>query len=165
MARALIVGCGCRGRALGEALLGAGWQVRGTTRSEAKASAIERTGIDPTTADPDSPATILDQLDGVTLIYWLMGSASGEGDAVEALHTSRLDSLVAKLVDTPVRGLVYEGAGSVERGVLREGAGLVREAHERWRIPVEITSSPTAEWDRWLEEMVAAAERLLNPSR
>jgi nucleoside-diphosphate-sugar epimerase len=161
MARALIVGCGCRGRALGEALLAADWQVRGSTRSEAAASAIERVGIEAAIADPDSLATILDQLDGVTLIYWLMGSASGERDAIQALHSSRLETLFAKFVDTPVRGFVYEGGGSVDRGLLREGARLAREAHERWRIPVEITSSPPAEWDRWLEEMVAAAERLL----
>ena len=35
MARALIVGCGCRGRELGSALAAAGWQVRGTTRDPA----------------------------------------------------------------------------------------------------------------------------------
>jgi hypothetical protein len=90
-----------------------------------------------------------------------MGSASGERDAIAALHTSRLESLLAKLVETPVRGFVYEGAGSVDRGLLREGARLAREAHERWRIPVGVTSSPPAEWERWLEEMVAAAERVL----
>ena len=32
MARALIVGCGCRGRELGRELLAEGWQVRGTSR-------------------------------------------------------------------------------------------------------------------------------------
>ena len=53
MARALIVGCGCRGRALGRALLDAGWQVRGTTRSGDRAAAIEAEGIEAAVADPD----------------------------------------------------------------------------------------------------------------
>ena len=34
MARALIVGCGCRGRLLGKELLAQGWAVRGTSRRE-----------------------------------------------------------------------------------------------------------------------------------
>jgi uncharacterized protein YbjT (DUF2867 family) len=162
MARALIVGCGCRGRAIGEALLGAGWQVRGTSRSEERAAAIGRAGIEPAVADPELLATILDQLDGVTLVYWLMGSAEGASDAVAALNGPRVESLLAKLVDTPVRGLVYEGVGGVERTALAEGARLVRDAHERWRIPVMVSSTDPADHDFWLEEMVAAAQRLLS---
>ena len=161
MARALIIGCGCRGRALGEALLGAGWQVRGTTRSEAGLEPVEASGIEAAIADPDAPGTILYHLDGVALIYWLLGSAGGEADAVAALHGSRLRSLMAKLVDTPVRGFVYEGAGSVERDVLAEGARGVNDARERWRIPVTVTTTEPADHDSWLEEMVAAAQRLL----
>jgi nucleoside-diphosphate-sugar epimerase len=161
MARALIVGCGCRGRVLGESLLAASWQVRGTSRSQAGAEAIEGAGIEAAIADPDALATILDHLDGVTLIYWLMGSASGQSAAIRTLHTSRLDSLLAKLIETPVRGFVYEGAGSVDRDLLRQGARLATEAHARWRIPVDVTSSSPGKWERWLEEMVAAAERLL----
>jgi hypothetical protein len=39
--------------------------------------------------------------------------------------------LFEKLVDTPVRGVVYE------RG-LPEGEAIARDAAERWRIPVEL---------------------------
>jgi uncharacterized protein YbjT (DUF2867 family) len=161
MARALIVGCGCRGSALGEALLGAGWQVRGTTRSEGSCGAMEAAGIETVIADPDRLATILDHLDGVTLVYWLLGFARGEPDAVGALHGPRLEGLLAKLVDTPVRGFVYEGAGDVDRTLLGDGARLVREAHERWRIPVEVTTTEPGEREPWLEEMLAAAQRLI----
>lgn len=158
MARALIIGCGCRGRALGEALLGAGWHVRGTTRSEAGIEAIEEAGIEAAIADPDAPGTILHHLDGVALIYWLMGAAEGDAGTVAALHGSRLKSLMARLVDTPVRGFVYEGAG---RKALGEGARVVSDAHERWRIPVEITRTDPTGHGPWLEEMVAAAQRML----
>jgi len=45
LARALIVGCGCRGRELGSELAGLGWQVRGTSRTEAGLEAIEAAGF------------------------------------------------------------------------------------------------------------------------
>ena len=38
--------------------------------------------------------------------------------------------LFEKLVDTPVRGVVYERAG--------EGEAIAQDAAERWRIPVEV---------------------------
>jgi hypothetical protein len=135
--------------------------VRGTTRSETGLERVEAAGIEAVIADPDAPGTILHPLDGVALIYWLLGSADGDGDAVAALHGSRLKSLMARLVDTPVRGFVYEGAGSVEGDVLAEGMRSVRDAHERWRIPVTVTATDPADHDPWLEEMVAAAQRLL----
>ena len=39
--------------------------------------------------------------------------------------------LFEKLVDTPVRGVVYEAA-------LEEGRDIADDASERWRIPVEV---------------------------
>ena len=50
MARALIVGCGCRGRMLGERLLADGWAVRGTSRREEGLDAIREAGIEPAIA-------------------------------------------------------------------------------------------------------------------
>ena len=44
--------------------------------------------------------------------------------------------LCEKLVDTPVRGLVYEGAGSLPDEVLAGGAEIVRRAAATWNIPV-----------------------------
>jgi uncharacterized protein YbjT (DUF2867 family) len=161
VARALIVGCGCRGRELGKALLGAGWQVRGTTRDPDRADAIEAAGIEAATADPDRAATILDQVRDVTLIFWLLGSAVGEPDAVAAIHGPRLERVLSEIVDTPVRGFVYEGAGSVEPRYGERGAAIVRAAGERWRIPVVVTGTSPADLDLWLEEMLAAARELI----
>jgi uncharacterized protein YbjT (DUF2867 family) len=59
VARALIVGCGCRGRQLGERLLAEGWAVRGTSRREEGLEPIAAAGIEPALADPDRPGTIL----------------------------------------------------------------------------------------------------------
>ena len=37
-----------------------------------------------------------------------MGTASGIPESLAALHGPRLQTLLEKLVDTPVRGVVYE---------------------------------------------------------
>ena len=78
MARVLIVGCGCRGQALARDLRAAGHAVRGTTRDPARAPAIAAAGAEPYVGDPDRIATLMDALSGVTILCWLMGSASGD---------------------------------------------------------------------------------------
>jgi uncharacterized protein YbjT (DUF2867 family) len=142
LARALIVGCGCRGRELGAGLLEQGWSVRGTSRCEEGLAAIEAVGIEPALADPGSPATVLDLVADVTAVYWLLGSASGEPENLAAIHGSRLERLLERLVETPVRRFVYEAYGSVAPEILASGAALVERAAETWRIPVEILRSP-----------------------
>jgi uncharacterized protein YbjT (DUF2867 family) len=138
LARALIVGCGCRGRALGGRLLADGWAVRGTSRREEGLAAIEAAGIEPALADPERPATVLDLVGDVAAVHWLLGSATGEPENLAAIHGPRLERLLERLVETPVRRFVYEAAGSVDPEVLAGGAAIVRAAGERWRIPVEI---------------------------
>jgi hypothetical protein len=54
--------------------------------------------------------------------------------------------LFEKLVDTPVRGVVYEAA-------LPEGRAIAHDASERWRIPLEVLE-PAG-------DAKAAVERLL----
>jgi uncharacterized protein YbjT (DUF2867 family) len=161
MARALIVGCGCRGRALGGSLLAEGWAVRGTTRHERRLPAIERAGIEPALADPDRPGTVLDLVADVAVVVWLLASAAGEPEPVAALHGPRLQRLLERLVDTPVRGFVYEAAGEGDAKVLREGGQLVRRAAATWRIPVEIVEADPVRDADWLRAMGAAAARLV----
>jgi uncharacterized protein YbjT (DUF2867 family) len=138
VARALIVGCGCRGRLLGERLLAEGWQVRGTSRRAEGLMPIEATGIEPALADPERPATVLDLIDDVATVYWLLGSAGGPGENLEAVHGPQLEHLLERLVETPVRRFVYEGVGSVDPAILERGASIVRAAGERWRIPITV---------------------------
>jgi uncharacterized protein YbjT (DUF2867 family) len=138
VARALIVGCGCRGRELGGRLLEEGWAVRGTSRREEGLAAIEEAGIEPALADPDQPATLLDLVGDVTAVYWLLGSATGSAENLEAIHGPRLERFLERLVETPVRLFVFEATGSVDPAVLGRGADAVRTASETWRIPVEI---------------------------
>jgi hypothetical protein len=163
LARALIVGCGCRGRELGRALIDRGWVVRGTTRDEGATGAIEEAGIEPVVADPDRIGTVLEAIEGVALIYWLLGSAVGEPEAVAALHGPRLERLLEEIVDTPVRGFVYEVTGWTESAVLVRALRALQEAGERWRIPFEVVDADPAELELWLEGMLGAAAELISP--
>jgi nucleoside-diphosphate-sugar epimerase len=161
LARAYIIGCGCRGSTLGRRLHHAGWQVRGTTRDPQNSDVILEAGLEAVVADPDRVGTVLEHVGDVTVLFWLMGSAAGEPELREALHGPRLERLLAELVDTPVRGVVYEAAGSVPPEHLERGAALVRAAAERWRIPAEVVDEDPGDWEGWLEEMLAATERLI----
>ena len=126
MARVLIVGCGCRGQALARDLVAAGHVVRGTTRDPARADAIAAAGAEPYVGDPDRIGTLMGALAGVTVVCWLLGAVPDPD-----LHGGRLRMLFEKLVDTPVRGVVYERA-------LPQGEAIARDAAERWRIPVAV---------------------------
>lgn len=130
MARALIVGCGCRGRQLGGQLLADGWAVRGTSRRQEGLEAIEAAGIEPAQADPDRPGSILELVGDVTVLVLLLGSLEGSEEELAAIHGPRLERLMEHLVETPVRGVAYEGT---------EGGGeIVQAAARTWRIPVKL---------------------------
>jgi hypothetical protein len=156
VARVLIVGCGCRGQALGAAL--GDHAVRGTTRDPARLAGLEGADIEGVVADPDRLATLVPALAGVTIVCWLMGSADGSPD----VNGSRLATLMEHLVDTPVRGLVYEAAGTTDANVLSQGAEIVRDASQTWHIPVEIVDADPASHEDWLAQMNAAVDRLLS---
>lgn len=160
MARALIVGCGCHGRELGAELAGLGWRVRGTSRRPEGLTAIEAAGIESAPADPDRAGTVLELCGDIAVVVWLLGSARGEREAVSAIHGPRLESLLAKLVDSPVRGFAYEAVGSVDGPILSAGSKIVEEAAERWRIPVTLLNEERAE-SGWAKRAARAVADLL----
>ena len=161
MARVLIVGCGCRGQALARELVAAGHAVRGTTRDPASFDAIRAAGAEPYLGDPDRIATLMGALTGVTVVCWLLASATGDPEQVRALHDGRLRMLWEKLVDTPVRGVVYEAVGTVDPAALIRGEAVARVAHETWRIPLEYLCADPADPAAWVGAGRAAVDRLL----
>ncbi|HKB51985.1 MAG TPA: hypothetical protein VKC63_11235 [Solirubrobacterales bacterium] len=164
MARALIVGCGCRGRMLGERLLAQGWQVRGTSRHEEGLEAIAAAGIEPALADPARLDTLLDRVGDVTVVVWILGSAEGGDEELAALHGPRLDRMVERLVETPVRGFVYEAAGSVDPILLAHGHESLEAASDRWQIPLStilVDPSDYATWADPIEIWLDAAAHLV----
>jgi hypothetical protein len=142
-----------------------GWAVRGTSRREAGLAEIGEVGIEPALADPGRPGTLVELVGDVTVVCWLLGSAVGEPERIAAIHGSRLERLLEKLVDTPVRGFVYEAAGTVDRSALTVGAALVRAASDRWRIPVEAVGADPGDASSWADAMLAATHGVISTLR
>jgi nucleoside-diphosphate-sugar epimerase len=161
VARILLVGCGCRGRALAAALVERGHAVRGTTRREEARALIEEAGAQAVLADPDRLATLLPHLDGVSVLCWLMGTPAGPPEAAAALHGPRLTSIGEALVDTHVRGLVYEAAGTVPESVAAGGEETVRTLSRTFHMPVEVVRHPPADVSGWVEAVATGVERVL----
>src|SRR3954451_17659038 len=113
--------------------MSAGHPVRGTTRDRARLPELEAAGIEAVVGDPYRLMTLMPHVANTSAMVWLMGSA--EGGDLEALHRTRLQTVLERLVDTPVRGMVYEAAGSARSALLREGAAEVRKAAAIWQMP------------------------------
>ena len=161
MARVLIVGCGCRGQALARELCSEGHAVRGTTRTEARRADIEAAGAECHVGDPDRIGTLTYALDGATILCWLLGSATGPAEQLAALHGTRLQMLLERTVDTTVRGVVYESAGTAPPELLAGGEEAVRRAHETSEIPYAIVREEPVDFPAWLRAARAAVDELL----
>jgi uncharacterized protein YbjT (DUF2867 family) len=161
VARLLIVGGGCRGRSLAREFVADGHAVRITTRGEAGRAAIEASGAECFVGTPDRIGSLRNALAGTTVLCWLLGTASGSPDGLAALHGSRLAMMLSQTIDTTVRGIVYEAAGSVEPSVLAHGASLVTEAALRSSIPFELLEADPAVPEEWLPAALSALRTLL----
>ena len=84
----------------------------------------------PEGVDPDRLATLTPGLEAVTVVCWLFGE-----DAREALHGDRLAALLEYLVDTPVRGFVYERSPAHPGG-----EELVARAERTFRLPAAVVA-------------------------
>jgi uncharacterized protein YbjT (DUF2867 family) len=159
------VGCGCRGRELARCLRADGHAVRGTTRDPIACGALEADGIEPWVGDPDRLGTLTAALESVTVACWLLGGAEGRPDALAALHGSRLRAFCETVVDTTVRGLVYEAAGTVPDALLAGGAEIARDAARTWQIPLRILDADPADRSQWLGAANRAVRELLDAPR
>jgi uncharacterized protein YbjT (DUF2867 family) len=155
------VGCGCRGLELTRALREAGHAVRGTTRDTSRRAEIEAAGAEPFVGDPNLVGTLAPALAHVGVACILLGSATGSAEQLSALHGTRLEMLLGRMLDTTVRGVVYEATGSVDPALLRAGAARVRHACERSLIPYELLTTDATVGEAWITHAVPAIERAL----
>jgi uncharacterized protein YbjT (DUF2867 family) len=161
LARCLIIGCGCRGRTLASGLLERGHTVRGTSRDAITRAEIEAAGAEAVAGDPDRISTLIPAFEHVSVACVLLGSATGSDEQLAALHGTRLEMLVERMLDTTVRGILYEAAGSVDPGLLKSGAARVRARCERSLIPYVLLDSDPSERELWLRGALAGVQRLL----
>jgi uncharacterized protein YbjT (DUF2867 family) len=146
---------------LARQLRAAGHAVRGTTRAPERLGEIAAAGAEPVLADPDRVATLVPAFEHVTVVCVLLGSAVGSAAEVAAVHGTRLEMLLTKLVDTTARGVVYEAVGSVDASVLAAGAERVRSFARRSLASYALVESDPAIVDTWLEAAVGAVEDII----
>jgi hypothetical protein len=159
--RALVVGGGCRGLALGRELVGAGHAVRVVTRDERRRPEIEAAGCECWIGTPDVIGTLRYALDNVTILLWLLGTATGAPEQLAALHGPRLRMMLEKTTDTTVRGVVLEAVGPVGPAILAAGVEEVRRARATNEIPYALVEADPADRAAWLTAARAAIEVLL----
>jgi uncharacterized protein YbjT (DUF2867 family) len=155
-----MVGGGCRGLRLARDLVADGHAVRAVTRSEERRAEIEAAGCECWIGDPDRIGTLRYALDNVTVLLWLLGTATGPN--VADLHGSRLRMMLEKVTDTTVRGVVYEAAGGVDAAALRAGAAELARALELNEIPGALLEADPGAPEQWVVAARDAIERLLS---
>ena len=101
-------------------------------------------------------------LDHAAVVCLLLGSARGAREQIETLHGPRLEMLLGRLIDTTVRGVVYETQGSVPDGLLAAGAAHIRRTCTGSHIPFELLEASPADHPAWLAAALTAVERLVN---
>jgi pyruvate/2-oxoglutarate dehydrogenase complex dihydrolipoamide dehydrogenase (E3) component len=160
-----MVGGGCRGLELARGLVAEGHAVRVVTRRPEARAAIEAAGAECFAGDPDVIGTLRYALDNVTILLWLLGTATGPADKVAALHGSRLRMMLEKTTDTTVRGVVYEASGTVPADMLAAGVEEMRHARRTNEIPYALVTAEHANGEAWLADARAAIDALLTARR
>jgi hypothetical protein len=135
--------------------------VRAVTRSEAHRAPIEAAGAECWIGDPGVVGTLRYALENVTILVWALGTATGSREQIAALHGSRLEMMLSKTIDTTVRGVVYEAAGSAGEDVFAVGVAELRRTCERNEIPFEVLAADPDDADGWAADARAAVDRLL----
>ena len=147
--RVLLIGGGCRGLALTRSLVADGHAVRTVTRREAGRAAIERAGGECWIGDPDVVGTLRYALESVTIVVWALGTASGTAEAVAALHGPRLEMMLSKIVDTTVRGVLYEAAGTIAPEAFATGIAELERMGQLNEIPIAVVDADPADPAGW----------------
>lgn len=126
---------------------------------------IEAAGAEAWVCDPDRIGTVAPALAQVGVVLVALGSATGPPEAVSALHRERLEMLLTRVLDSAVRGFIYEAGGSAGSGVLAGGAEIVTAFCARSRIPFALLpgyGAGTGGWPEWVDLAADAVDRVLS---
>ena len=148
--RVLLVGGGCRGLALTRELVADGHAVRAVTRRETGRAAIEDVGAECWIGDPDVVGTLRYALESVTILVWALGTAAGSAERVAALHGPRLEMMLGRVIDSTVRGVVYEAAGTVDPAALAAGVCELERMGRLNEIPTAVVEADPADPEAWV---------------
>ena len=89
------------------------------------------------------------------MVVWALGSAAG-GPRRSDVHGPRLERMLERLVDTPVRGFVYEAARGTAGAEPRRWAGrIAAQPASAGAFPCG-SSRPTRRLGDWVAAMRAA---------
>jgi hypothetical protein len=135
-------------------LAGDGWAVRGTSRTTEGAQRIDGAGLEGVVCDPDRVGTVLEHVADVAVVAWALGGAAGP--SARDVNGPRLERILERLVDTPVRGFVLDAPPGQA-----EAKDLVAAANETWRIPVQVVEVERAGAGEWVAAMRAAVAHLI----
>ena len=164
VARILIIGGGPRAVPLAARLTKDGHAVRMVVCDDSRREEVERVGAECFVGRPDRLATLRGALEHVTVACWMLATVSADPREVRALHGSRLEQFLSSLIDTTVRGVLYEAGGyALPRELLEEGERIVLEKTERNAIPVEILRADPEHVEQWVDRAHRAVSALLQP--
>jgi hypothetical protein len=139
-----------------------GHAVRVTTRAEAGRAAIETSGAECWIGTPERLGTLRGALENVTIVCWLLATAAGSEEQIRDLHGSRLEFFLSQVIDTTVRGFVYEASGpALAPEVLAGGERIVQALGERNAIPVAFLRAGLEDLGAWQAEAQAVIASLL----
>ena len=131
------------------------------TRHEHNRARIEAAGAECWIGDPDVVGTLRYALESVTILVWALGTARGSAEEIAALHGPRLEMMLGRAIDSTVRGVVYESAGTAGPAAFAAGAAALRRTCERNEIPFAIVAADPADADAWAAATRRAMDRLL----
>jgi len=155
VARVLIIGGDARAAALASALIERGYAVRAVGVADLPP------GVERFDADPERPGTLKSALEQVTIACWLFGSDERDQERVETLNAARLERFLHQTIDSSVRGLLYEAAGSAGEELLARGLATVREFAQQNAIPLAVLACDAREAQQWLAEALEAVTSLV----
>lgn len=164
--RVLIIGGGERALELSRRLRLRGDAARIVSRDPARRAEIEASGAEFLEGDPDRVGTLRYACENVTALVWALGTARGDdAERVAALHGTRLEMMLERTIDTTVRAVVYEAAGSQPDAVFAQGREVVQRLCRKNEIPFAIVDAEPAEAVAWAQTVDAAIADLLTRDR